>query len=63
MNTPTLNQTVFISQRETQGVPEVNRGLIQVRLIQARLKGRMDAAPGGDSLSLSALISTLSRAG
>jgi hypothetical protein len=59
-----INQITSVSQRETQSVPEINRGLIQARRIQARLKGRMtDTTPIGDSLSRSSLISALSHAG
>jgi hypothetical protein len=59
-----INQITSISQRETQSVPEINRGLIQARRIQARLKNRtIDAAPIGDGLSVSVLVSALSHAG
>jgi hypothetical protein len=59
-----INQITSISQRETQSVPEINRGLIQARRIQARLKGRMtDTTPIGDGLSRASLISALSHAG
>jgi hypothetical protein len=59
-----INQISSVSQRETQLVPEINRGLIQARRIQARLKGRMtDTIPMGDCLSRSSLISALSHAG
>jgi hypothetical protein len=59
-----INQITYVSQRETQSVPEINRGLIQARRIQARLKGRMsDTTPMGDGLSRSSLISALSHAG
>ena len=59
-----INQIASLSQRETQPVPEINRGLIQARRIQARLKGRMtDTTQIGDGLCRSSLISALSHAG
>jgi hypothetical protein len=59
-----IYQIAPLSQRETRAVPEINRGLIQARRIQARLKGRiMDAAPIGNGLSFRRLIAALSRAG
>jgi hypothetical protein len=58
------NQITSLSQRETQSVPEINRGLIQARRIQARLKGRLtDTTTLGEGLSPSSLICALSQAG
>ena len=59
MNTPTLIQTGFTSGRKTQGVPETNSGLMQARLIQAKVKRSVGFA----RLTLDALISVLSRSG
>ena len=58
-----INQVTSISQKETQFVLEINQGLIQVRRIQARLKGRLMDTPMSKGFSRGSLISALSHAG
>jgi hypothetical protein len=53
-----------LMQRETQAVPEINRGLIQVRRIQARLKGCcLQSDPVSNGLSQAGLATGSSSTG